>query len=316
MDILVVLEDNRGSIHRMSKEAIAGAQKMGGSISALAIGVNADAMAGELSGVDITEVITINHDLVSSYNADGYSDVVSQVIKSESPKTIVAGHSYQTRDFMPRVSAKLDIPFIPDIISMDDGIVKQVLNAKLNALVTTSADQVILSIQSATFSEEAMVTGSCLTRSIEVNLDSSIVRSEAEDPFQEDAGDVDLESAELIVSIGRGIEKEENISMAFDLAKVLGAEVSASRPVVDSDWVESFRQVGSSGQTVAPKLYFSLGISGAIQHVVGMKGSKNILAINKDPDAPIFEIADYAVVGDLLDIIPKLIEALQTEKDL
>jgi len=316
MDILVVLEDNRGSLHRMSKEAIAGAQKMGGSIAALAIGVNADAMAGELSGVDITEVITINHDLVSSYNADGYSDVVSQVIKSESPKTIVAGHSYQTRDFMPRVSAKLDIPFIPDIISMDDGIVKQVLNAKLNALVTTSADQVILSFQSAMFSEEAMVTGSCLTRSIEVNLDSSIVRSEAEDPFQEDAGDVDLESAELIVSIGRGIEKEENISMAFDLAKVLGAEVSASRPVVDSDWVESFRQVGSSGQTVAPKLYFSLGISGAIQHVVGMKGSKNILAINKDPDAPIFEIADYAVVGDLLDIIPKLIEALQTEKDL
>ena len=316
MDILVVLEDNRGSLHRMSKEAIAGAQKMGGSISALAIGVNADAMAGELSGVDITEVITINHDLVSSYNADGYSDVVSQVIKSESPKTIVAGHSYQTRDFMPRVSAKLDIPFIPDIISMDDGIVKQVLNAKLNALVTTSADQVILSFQSATFSEEAMVTGSCLTRSIEVNLDSSIVRSEAEDPFQEDAGDVDLESAELIVSIGRGIEKEENIQMAFDLAKVLGAEVSASRPVVDSGWVEPFRQVGSSGQTISPKLYFSLGISGAIQHVVGMKGSKNILAINKDPDAPIFEIADYAVVGDLLDIIPKLIEALQTEKDL
>ena len=316
MDILVVLEDNRGSLHRMSKEAIAGAQKMGGSISALAIGANANAMAGELLDVDIAEVITINHDLVSSYNADGYSDVVSQVIKSESPKTIVAGHSYQTRDFMPRVSAKLDIPFIPDIISMDDGIVKQVLNAKLNALVTTSADQVILSFQSAMFSEEAMVTGSCLTRSNEVNLDSSIVRSEAEDPFQEDAGDVDLESAELIVSIGRGIEKEENISMAFDLAKVLGAEVSASRPVVDSDWVESFRQVGSSGQTVAPKLYFSLGISGAIQHVVGMKGSKNILAINKDPDAPIFEIADYAVVGDLLDIIPKLIEALQTEKDL
>ncbi|MBT3607988.1 MAG: electron transfer flavoprotein subunit alpha/FixB family protein [Candidatus Marinimicrobia bacterium] len=310
MDILVVLEDNRGSLHRMGKEAIAGAQKMGGSISALAIGVNADAMAGELSDVDITEVITINHDFVSSYNADGYSDVVSQVIKSESPKTIVAGHSYQTRDFMPRVSAKLDIPFIPDIISMDDGIVKQVLNAKLNALVTTSADQVILSFQSATFSEEAMVTGSCLTRSIEVNLDSSIVRSEAEEPFQEDAGDVDLESAELIVSIGRGIEKEENIQIAFDLAKALGAEVSASRPVVDSGWVEPFRQVGSSGQNVSPKLYFSLGISGAIQHVVGMKGSKNIIAINKDPDAPIFEIADYAVVGDVLEIVPKLIEAL------
>ena len=310
MDILVVLEDNRGSLHRMSKEAIAGAQKMGGSISALAIGSNADALAGELSGVDLAEVITVSHDLVSSYNADGYSEVVKQVIESESPQTIVIGHSYQTRDFMPRVSAKLDIPFIPDIISMDDGIVKQVLNAKLNALVTTSADQVILSFQSATFSEEAMATGSCLTRSIEVNLDSSIVRSEAEEPFQEDAGDVDLESAELIVSIGRGIEKEENIQIAFDLAKALGAEVSASRPVVDSGWVEPFRQIGSSGQNVSPKLYFSLGISGAIQHVVGMKGSKNIIAINKDPDAPIFEIADYAVVGDVLEIVPKLIEAL------
>ena len=313
MDILVVLEDNRGSLHRMSKEAIAGAQKMSGSISALAIGVNADAMAGELSGVDITEVITINHDLVSSYNADGYSEVVKQVIKSESPKTIVAGHSYQTRDFMPRVSAKLDIPFIPDIISLEDGFVKQVLNAKLNASVTTSADQVILSFQSAMFSEEAMASGSCSSRSFDVNLDSSMVRAESEEPFQEAAGGVDLESAELLVSIGRGIEKEENISMAFDLAKALGAEVCASRPVVDSGWVESFRQVGSSGQNVSPKLYFSLGISGAIQHVVGMKGSKNIMAVNKDPDAPIFELADYAVVGDLLEIVPKLIEALQTE---
>ncbi len=312
MDILVVLEDNRGSLHRMSKEAIAGAQKMGGSVSALAIGSNADALTGELSGVDLTEVITVNHDLVSSYNADGYSEVVKQVIESESPKTVVIGHSYQTRDFIPRVSAKLDIPFIPDIISLEDGFVKQVLNAKLNASVTTSADQVILSFQSAMFSEEAMVSGSCSSRSFDVNLDSSMVRAESEEPFQEAAGGVDLESAELLVSIGRGIEKEENIQMAFDLAKVLGAEVSASRPVVDSGWVEPFRQVGSSGQTISPKLYFSLGISGAIQHVVGMKGSKNILAINKDPQAPIFEIADYAVVGDVLEIVPKLIAALQS----
>jgi electron transfer flavoprotein alpha subunit len=311
MDILVVLEDNRGSLHRMSKEAIAGAQKMGGSISALAIGANADALAGELSGVDLTEVVTVSHDLVSSYNVDGYSEVVKQVIESESPKTVVIGHSYQTRDFMPRVSAKLDIPFIPDIISLDDGFVKQVLNAKLNASVTTSADRVILSFQSATFSEEAMVSGSCSTRSFDVTLDSSIVKCESENPFQEAAGGVDLESAELLVSIGRGIEKEENVPLAFELAKVLGAEVSASRPVVDSGWVEPFRQVGSSGQNVSPKLYFALGISGAIQHVVGMKGSKNILAINKDSDAPIFEIADYAVVGDVLEIVPKLIETLQ-----
>jgi len=312
MDILVVLEDNRGSLHRMSKEAIVGAQQLGGSISALAIGDNADALASELSGFDLEEVITVKHDLVSSYNADGYAMVVQKVVESESPKTILAGHTYQTRDFMPRVSAKIDAPFIPDIISIDDGLTKQILNAKLNATVSSSNEQMILSFQSAAFSEESIKPGFCSSRSFDVSLDSSQVRAESEDPFQEAAGGVDLESADLIVSIGRGIEKEENISLAFDLAEVLGAEVSASRPVVDSGWVEPFRQVGSSGQNVSPKLYFALGISGAIQHVVGMKGSKNIIAINKDPDAPIFEIADYAVVGDVLEIVPKLIEKLQS----
>ena len=312
MDILIVLEDNRGSLHRMSKEAIVGAQQLGGSISALAIGDNADALASELSGFDLEEVITVKHDLVSSYNADGYAMVVQKVVESESPKTILAGHTYQTRDFMPRVSAKIDAPFIPDIISIDDGLTKQILNAKLNATVSSSNEQMILSFQSAAFSEESIKPGFCSSRSFDVSLDSSQVRAESEDPFQEAAGGVDLESADLIVSIGRGIEKEENISLAFDLAEALGAEVSASRPVVDSGWVEPFRQVGSSGQNVSPKLYFALGVSGAIQHVVGMKGSKNIIAINKDPDAPIFEIADYAVVGDVLEIVPKLIEKLQS----
>ena len=146
-----------------------------------------------------------------------------------------------------------------------------------------------------------------------MNLDSSVVRSVTEKPFQESSGDVDLEGAEVLVSVGRGIEKEENINLAFELAEVLGAEVSASRPVVDSGWMDSFRQVGSSGSNVAPKLYFAVGISGAIQHVVGMKGSKNILAINKDRDAPIFEIADYAIIGDVLDILPKLTEKLKED---
>jgi len=212
---------------------------------------------------------------------------------------------------MPRVSAKLRIPFIPDIISViDNKYIKQVLNAKLNAEMSSSMNQFILSFQSAAFSEEDIKLGSCDSEVYEPSLDSSVVRSKSEEPFQEEAGDIDLESAEILVSVGRGIEKEENISLAFDLAKAIGAEVSASRPVVDSGWVDSFRQVGSSGSNVAPKLYFSLGISGAIQHVVGMKGAKSILAINKDPEAPIFEIADYAVVGDILEIVPRLIESL------
>ena len=192
----------------------------------------------------------------------------------------------------------------------DSSYTKQVLNSKLNSSVSSSSNKKILSFQSACFSEEDMLPGSNSSQNFEADLDSSMIRSSSEEPFQESAAEVDLESAELIVSVGRGIEKEENIPIAFDLASAISAEVSASRPVVDAGWLPSFRQVGSSGSTVSPKLYFSLGISGAIQHVVGMKGSKNILAINKDPDAPIFEIADYAIVGDVLEIVPKLIEAL------
>ena len=212
---------------------------------------------------------------------------------------------------MPRVSARLDIPFIPDIIYVEqDSYTKQVLNSKLNSSVSSSSNKKILSFQSACFSEEDVLTGTSSSENFEIDLDSSVIRSTSEEPFQDSVAEVDLESAELIVSVGRGIQKEENIPIAFDLASAISAEVSASRPVVDAGWLPSFRQVGSSGSTVSPKLYFSLGISGAIQHVVGMKGSKNILAINKDPDAPIFEIADYAVVGDVLEIVPKLIEAL------
>ena len=312
MNILVIIEDSRGSMHRMSKEAIVGAQKMGGSITALVIGENADSISNELSSYNIGKTLLVKHELVSSYNADGYKEVVSKVIMDTHPDIIVIGHTYQTRDFIPLVSAKLDIPFIPDIIGMDGAMyTKQVLNSKLNALISSSQDIIILSFQSACFSEEDIIEGSSVSENFNIDLEPSIIRSKSDEPFQESAAEVDLESSELIVSVGRGIEKEENIPIAFDLAKEIGAEVSASRPVVDAGWLPSFRQVGSSGSTVSPKLYFSLGVSGAIQHVVGMKGSKNILAINKDPDAPIFEIADYAVIGDALEIVPQLIEALK-----
>ena len=311
MNILVVIEDSRGSMHRMSKEAIAGAQKIGGDITALVIGKNAAAISDELSSVNIEKTLVVQHELVSSYNVDGYKEIIAHVIADTNPEIIIAGHTYQTRDFMPRVSAQLDIPFIPDIIGVDQGIyTKQVLNSKLNASISSPHEMKILSFQSACFSEDDVISGTSPSEIINVDLDSSMIRSRSEEPFQESAAEVDLEASEIIVSVGRGIEKEENISIAFDLAKEIGAEVSASRPVVDAGWLPSFRQVGSSGSTVSPKLYFSLGVSGAIQHVVGMKGSKNILAINKDPDAPIFEIADYAVIGDVLEIIPKLVETL------
>ncbi|MDG1224221.1 MAG: electron transfer flavoprotein subunit alpha/FixB family protein [Candidatus Marinimicrobia bacterium] len=312
MKSLVIIEHKNGVLHRMSREAISGAQKIGGEISALVIGKNSESVASELSNFQIEKTVIVDHELVPSYNVDGYKEIIKQVVDSISPNIIITGHTYQARDFMPRVSAALDIPFIPDIVELENSIyVKQVLNSKLNASISSSSDRVLISFQSASYSEEDIIKGSSRSESFDVDLDSSSIKSKSDDPFQESASEVDLESAELIVSVGRGIEKEENKSIAFDLAKVIGAEVSASRPVVDAGWLPSSRQVGSSGSTISPKLYLSLGVSGAIQHVVGMKGSKNILAINKDPDAPIFEIADYAVVGDLLEIVPKLITALQ-----
>ena len=312
MKILVVLENNLGSLHRLSLEAIVGSQKLGESVSVLLIGEGTEDIINQLKNYDLEKIITVKHELLTLYNADGYSETVKQVALSISPNVITVGHTYQTRDYMPRVSAKLGAPFIPDVIAANgNGYIKQILNAKLNAQISTNSELFILSFQSATFSEDDLRSGSCEVESFHVELDSNIVRSVTEDPFQEEQGDVDLESADVLISVGRGIEKEENVPLAFELARKMGAEVSASRPIVDSGWIETFRQVGSSGSNVAPKLYFSLGISGAIQHVVGMKGSKKIMAINKDSDAPIFEIADYAIIGDVLEIVPKLIEELE-----
>jgi len=296
----------------MSIEAIVGAQKIGGHITALVIGKDYEEVANKLLNYEIEKTIVVDHDLVPAYNADGYKEIIKQVFDSVDPKFIIAGHTYQSRDFMPKISAALDVPLIADLIEVEnDKYVKQVMNSKLNASITSNQDKAILTFQSASFNEENIKEGSNPLEKFEVTLERSSIKSKAEDPFQESSSEVDLESADFIVSVGRGIEKEENKSIAFDLAQLLGAEVSASRPVVDSGWLPSARQVGSSGSTISPKLYFSLGVSGAIQHVVGMKGSKNILAINKDRDAPIFEISDYAVVGNVLEIIPKLIEKLK-----
>ena len=315
MNILIIIEHKNSKMHRMSREAIVGAQKIGGQITALVIGKDHEEVVKELLNYEIEKTIVVDHDLVPTYNADGYKEIVKQVFDSIDPKFVVAGHTYQSRDFMPRISAAFDIPMLADLIEVEkDKYVKQVMNSKLNASITSNQDKAILTFQSASFIEEDIIKGSNYLEKFEVNLDPSLIKSKAENPFQETSSEVDLESADFIVSVGRGIEKEENKSIAFNLAQALGAEVSASRPVVDAGWLPSSRQVGSSGSTISPKLYFSLGVSGAIQHVVGMKGSKNILAINKDRDAPIFEISDYAVVGDVLEIVPKLVNKIKELK--
>ena len=321
MDILIVIEENNGKVHRMGLESITAAQTMakdrGFSIAALVMGSNADELATQVSNYDIGEVLKLEHDLLSSYSSDGYAEAVKQVVEKESPKYVFFGHTYQVRDYVPKISAKLMKPFLVDNVLMNsDGeetvFTKQMFNAKLYSdMIAMDEGPLLISFQSAAYSSDNAAEGSASVRDVNINLDSSMIKTQSEDPFQEESGGVDLTSAEIIVSVGRGIGKEENVPMAKDLAKAIGGELASSRPVVDAGWLSSTHQIGSSGQSVSPKMYLALGISGAIQHVVGMKGSKNIVAINKDPEAPIFEIADYGVVGDVLEIVPKLSEALE-----
>ena len=317
--ILVVLENQRGKIHPFSIEAVAAgqkfAEKLNCELSILCIGEKVDELKSQAQSFKANKLILAQHVMIDMYSADGYSKVLSDVISELSPKYVLMGHSYMVRDFLPRVSAKLNIPFVSDIVSVDFNggphFSKQVFNAKLATSIEVSSEQALLSFQSAAFSSDDLKEGGPDSEvQFNVELSDHDIKSQSEPEFQESSSGVDLTAAELIVSIGRGIESEDNLPTMQSLADAMGAEVASSRPVVDMGWLPPYRQVGSSGQVVSPKLYFSLGVSGAIQHVVGMKGSKNILAINKDEDAPIFEIADYAVIGDVLEIVPKLTEEI------
>lgn len=320
MDILVVLEGANGAIHRISKEAIAAAQALGKDInqkvSVLVFGKNSDNLSKEASSFNVAEVILVEDDNLSSYSADAYAETIKQVVEKESPKFVIMGYSYLVRDFFPKVSARLQKPLITDVIGYktDGGktlFTKQVLHGKLTVDIESKVEgPILIGFQSAAYSVDNLENGSAEVRTVTVTLDPAQLKTTSEEPFQEETGGIDLTAADKIISIGRGIGKEENMPMVKELAAALKAEIGASRPIVDSGWLPNSHQVGSSGQSVTPNLYLALGISGAIQHVVGMKGSKNIVAINRDPDAPIFEIADYGVVGDILEIVPKLTEAI------
>ena len=316
MKLFVFIQHEEEKINSVSLEALQGAQeiaeKSGGNVSA----VTFSASAGEkLTGYDLSEILVIENPQLENYDPLYYVKAMEDVITAESPDILIFGHSYEARDWVPRLSARLDIPFISDCIGFkNDGeftLVRSVYQGKFNADVCVNSDKCIVSFQSGAFRIDGLNTGSASIRNVSVDLSGVSTSIQPGEKFQESETSVDLTQADIIVSVGRGIGKEENMSIAKELAATLKGELASSRPVVDSGWLEPYHQVGSSGQTVSPKLYLALGISGAIQHVVGMKGSKNIVVINKDANAPIFEIADYGVVGDLFEIVPKLITAIQ-----
>jgi electron transfer flavoprotein alpha subunit len=323
--ILVIGEQRGGKLNRATWEAVAGAQQLAAlgqnqPIAVLIAGANVDAVASELAVAAVQEVVVIADAALEPYTPDGYTAVLQQAVAQLSPSTIVLPHTYQTRDFAPKLAARLDRAIVTDVTAVkrvgnDVAFVRPMFQGKLTADVTPEgAGPHFVTFQIGAFRADQTVRGSAAApiRKLAIPVDAAAIRQKPEAPFQEARQAVDLSQAERIVSVGRGIKEQSNIPLAQALAEALGAELAASRPICDAGWLPMERQVGSSGQTVAPKLYLALGISGAIQHLVGMKGASTIVAINKDPDAPIFEVADYGIVGDLFEIVPALTAALKT----
>jgi electron transfer flavoprotein alpha subunit len=244
------------------------------------------------------------------YTADAYSAAVEELIRKENPELVVFGHTYQTRDYAPKVAARFGRVLIGDVIAGKPPLfVRQMFQGKFNADVRLVGEGPhFVSVQAGAWRAEGSPAAEPFTPA------STTSRQMAEPPFREAARAVDLTSADIIVAVGRGIKEKENIPVVEALAQALGAELAASRPICDAGWLPMDRQVGSSGQTVSPKVYIAVGISGAIQHLVGMKGAKTVVAINKDPDAPIFEVAHYGIVGDLFEVVPALVEEVKKAK--
>jgi electron transfer flavoprotein alpha subunit len=310
--ILVVAEHRDGTLNRATLETIAAAQQAGGPMKIAVLGAGVDEVVRQVAVAAAAEVIVVDDAALEHYTADGFVLALAQLIESEKPERVFLPHTYQARDFVPALAARLGRPLVTDCIAVKDGgYVRPMFQGKLQADVAVDGPH-IATFQIGAYRADAMGTGAAAaaTRKVSISIDTSKIRQKPDAPFKEAKQAVDLSQAERIVAVGRGIKGQEHLQIATDLAKAMGAELAASRPICDAGWLPMDRQIGSSGQTVAPKLYVALGISGAIQHLVGMKGARTIVAINKDPEAPIFEIADYGIVGDLFEIVPAMIAEL------
>jgi electron transfer flavoprotein alpha subunit len=321
--IFVVLEERDGRVSRASWEALAAGQLLatqsGEPLTAVVMGASTESLSNEAAAKSASKVIRIEHPLLARYTSDGYAVALQQLIEKESPSVVVFPHTYQVRDFAPALAARMNEVLISDVVAIDNGPVftRQLLQGRLAGNYRhQGSGPCFISVQAGAFrvEEPGTTSNAAEIAAFTPNIQPAQIRTKPGEPFRGSAQTVDLGSAPLIVSVGRGIKEADNLPIVQELAAALGAELAASRPICDNGWLPMERQVGSSGQTVSPKLYLAVGISGAIQHLVGMKGSQCIVAINKDPDAPIFEVADYGIVGDLFEVVPALTEAVKAAK--
>jgi electron transfer flavoprotein alpha subunit len=319
--IWVVLEERDGRVSRASWEALAAGQQLaqitGKTLNAAVIGAETESLAQEAAAKPVSKVARIEHALLAPYTPDGYTLALQQFIEKQNPTELVFPHTYQVRDFAPALAARMNEVLISDVVGISEGptFTRQLLQGRLaGSYRHAGSGQCFVSVQAGAFRADEVGSGSAEVTTFTPVIDAAQIRTKPGAPFRGSAQTVDLGSAQKIVSVGRGIKDADNLPLVQELAEALGAEIAASRPICDNGWLPMERQVGSSGQTVSPKLYLAVGISGAIQHLVGMKGSQCIVAINKDPEAPIFEVADYGIVGDLFEVVPALTEAVKAAK--
>jgi len=316
---LVIAEQRGGALNPATWETVAAAQQLGAPIAVAVLGAGVQGLTGELAAADVAEVLSVEHDALDPYTPDGFVAALAQLVEQIGPELVLFPHTYQTRDYAPALAARLGRVLIPDCIGSKtrDGqrvFVRPMFQGKFVAdVVPDGPAPHFASFQIGAYRADACARGAApaVVRAVAVEVDAASIRQWPEAPFKEAKQAVDLTQADRIVAVGRGIKGQEHLSLAQDLARALDAELAASRPICDSGWLPMDRQIGSSGQTVAPKLYLAVGISGAIQHLVGMKGARTIVAVNKDPEAPIFSVADLGIVGDVHHVLPKLAEALR-----
>ena len=324
--ILVVVEQREGKLNRVSWETLTAGQAIaaetGWPLEAAVVGANVGAFTNEVAGKKVAKVYAIEAAQLEPYTPDAFVAALKQFIAGKQPKLVLMPHTYQVRDFVPKLATAMGRTVISDAVGYKkDGdkllFTRQMFQGKFAADVSFASDAPwFVTFQNGAFRGDKVEAGSAAApvEIVKAEIADGVVRNKPQEVFKEAKQAVDLTQAEIIVAVGRGIKEQKNIEIAKQLAEALGGELAASRPICDSGWLPMDRQIGSSGQTVAPKLYLALGISGAIQHIVGMKGARTIVAINKDSEAPIFEIADYAVVGNLFDIVPPLIEEVKKAK--
>jgi electron transfer flavoprotein alpha subunit len=324
--ILVIVEQREGKLNRVSWETLTAGQAIatetGWTLEAAVVGGSVGSFATEVAGKKVAKVYAIENAKLESYTPDAFTAALKQFIAAQQPKLVLMPHTYQVRDFVPKLATALGRTVISDAIGYKkEGdqllFTRQMFQGKFVADVSFASDAPwFVTFQNGAFRGDKVEAGASTApvETVAVDIPDGVVRNQPQEVFKEAKQAVDLTQAEIIVAVGRGIKEQKNIEIAKQLAEALGGELAASRPICDSGWLPMDRQIGSSGQTVAPKLYLALGISGAIQHIVGMKGARTIVAINKDAEAPIFEIADYAVVGNLFEIVPPLIEEVKKAK--